>query len=322
MSKRILTAVTAGALLLASTLLTGCGPSAAGDDAASATDEETMPEALIISEIPSEDQMELDVESSVLFEVLERELGIPVEFHAATSYAATIEAQRAGKVHIAKYGPFSYVLAKDSGVDIQILGAETGEPDAEVGYHSVASVLADSDIESLDDVAGKTVCFVDPASTSGYLFPSAGLIEAGIDPENDITPIFAGGHDASVLAMLDGQCEVAFSTETMATEGLVESGQVDQGQIVQIWESELITPTPVTITNSLPDELVEQITQIYQNLLNVPALTESGDCDTSDEDGKCGIGVYGFEPIEDSDYDGVRAVCEITKAEACDITNQ
>lgn len=309
-----------GGLLLTSALLAGCGASADADSDQSA-DAQGMPEALVISEIPTEDQMNLDVENSVIFQVLERELGIPVEFHAATSYAATIEAQRAGKVHIAKYGPFSYVLAKDSGVEVDILGAEVGSEGGTVGYYAVASVPADSDISSIEDVRGKRVCFVDPASTSGYLFPSAGLLEAGIDPETDVEPTFAGGHDASVLAMADGQCDVAFSTEGMATKNLIESGQIEQGEIKQIWTSELITPTPVVVDSTLPADLVEKIKTIYREQLNVPALTASGDCDTSDETGKCGIGVYEFAPIEDSAYDGVRRVCEVTEAEACEIAN-
>ncbi|MGL3149232.1 phosphate/phosphite/phosphonate ABC transporter substrate-binding protein [Microbacterium sp. A82] len=321
MSKRILTTVAAGALVLATTLLTGCGPSAAGDEATPAEDG-AWPEKIVISQIPTEDQTELDIESSLAFEILERELGIPIEFHMATSYAATIEAQRAGKVDIARYGAFSYVLAKDSGVNIDILGAQASTADGELGYYSVASVAAGSDITSLEDAAGKTVCFVDPASTSGYLFPSAGLIEAGIDPEVDITPIFAGGHDASVLALVDGQCDIAFSTEGMATKQLIESGQVTGGQLTQIWESELITPTLATVSSELPADLVEKIKAIYLEQLNVPALTASGECDTSDPDEKCGIGVYSYEPIEDADYDGVRKVCEVTKSEACDITNQ
>lgn len=322
MSRRVLTTTAAaGTLFLTAALLAGCS-SAAGDAPAAAANEKVMPETLVISVIPTEDQMDLDMENSVLFGVLERELGIPVEFHPATSYAATIEAQRAGKAHIATYGPFAYMLAKDSGVDIDIIAAGVGEPDAEVGYYAVGSVAADSDITSIKDAKGKTVCFVDPASTSGYLFPSAGLLEAGIDPTTDITPMFAGGHDASVLALADGQCEIAFSTEGMATTNLIESGQLKAGAIKQIWQSELLAPNPVTVSNTLPDELVERIKKIYRELLNVPALTASGDCDTSDEAGRCGLDVYSYQEVEDSDYDGVRKVCDITKVEACSIANQ
>ncbi|HAQ21999.1 MAG TPA: phosphate starvation-inducible protein PhoH, partial [Acidimicrobiaceae bacterium] len=47
----------------------------------------------------------------------------------------------------------------------------------------------------LSKVKGKTVAFTSESSTSGYLFPALQLIEAGINPERDINPIFTGGHD-------------------------------------------------------------------------------------------------------------------------------
>lgn len=319
MSHRTFSIAVAGSLILASAVLTGCGPSATAAPEGAATTTEA-PETLVISKIPSEDQTSLDVEESVVVEILERELGIPVEFHAATSYAATIEAQRSGKAHIAQYGPFSYILAADSGVPLELIGAPTSDPNATQGYHSVASVKSGSDITSLADAKGKTVCFVDPASTSGYLFPSAGLLEAGLDPENDITPVYAGGHDAAVLAVADAQCDIAFSTEKMATEQLIESGQISEGQLTQIWKSELITPSPITLSASLPADMRDKIKKIYLEQLNVDALMASGDCDESADDGFCGLESWGYLPIEDSDFDGVRAVCDVTKSDACAIT--
>lgn len=292
--------------------LTACGASAASD-----TSEGEIPDPLVMAVIPSEDRTELDPDDSVALQVLQRELGVEVEYHHATSYAATIEAQRSGQAHLARYGPFSYVLAHDSGVDLELVGINVEDPDAEPGYHSVASVRADSDIESLEDATGRPVCFVDPASTSGYLFPTEGLINAGLDPEADIEPMFAGGHDASVLALIDGQCDLAFSTDGMATEQLIESGQVAEGEIHQIWESELIPSSPLTMSTSLPADLREQIRSIYLEQINVDALRESGDCDESAEDGLCGLGNWGYIGVEDSVYDGVRQVCETTEADAC-----
>jgi hypothetical protein len=69
------------------------------------------------------------------------------------------------------------------------------------GCGQSAAPPADSPITDLAGCAGRTVCFVDPNSTSGYLYPTAGLIEAGVDPVNGLTRTFAGGHDASALAV-------------------------------------------------------------------------------------------------------------------------
>ena len=59
-------------------------------------------------------------------------------------------------------------------------------------------------------LAGKKVCFVDPSSTSGYLFPSYNLLKAGVDPKTDVTPVFAGKHDVSVQKVAAGtECRTA-----------------------------------------------------------------------------------------------------------------
>jgi phosphonate transport system substrate-binding protein len=315
-----------GTAMVSTVALLGCGasattspdePSEQADDAADAAGTE-WPDPFVVAIIPSQERTELDPSDSVAMTTLEEELGLNIEYHLATSYAATIEAQRSGQAHMAQYGPFSYVLAHDSGVDLVPLVTAAEGADAQAGYHSVASVRADSDIDSLEDAAGKSVCFVDPASTSGFLFPSAGLLEAGIDPESDdIKPIMAGGHDASVLALVDGQCEIAFSTEGMATKQLIETGQLEKGAIKQIWESELIPSSPTALSASLPSELQEGIRDVYLNQVNVDALRAAGTCDESDEDGFCGLNNWGFVEVDDSVYDGVRAVCDVTKSDSC-----
>lgn len=303
----------ASAGVLGMLALAGCGGEAAADSNASGD----WPDPFVVAVIPSEDQTELDPADSPVMQILQDELGVDIEYHTATSYAATIEAQRSGQAHMAYYGPFSYVLAADSDAGVEPVAAKADAADEQGGYHSVASVRADSGIESLEEAAGKSVCFVDPASTSGYLFPTAGLMESGLDPEVDITPVMSGGHDASVLALADGQCDVAFSTESMATKQLIESGQIADGDITQIWESEEIPSNPYAVTASLPEDFKQAISDTLVEKVNVDAIdgTEYWDEDADDEFG--GLGHWGFMPIDDAAYDGVRSVCDTTEADSC-----
>ncbi|MEV0621394.1 phosphate/phosphite/phosphonate ABC transporter substrate-binding protein [Nonomuraea sp. NPDC050404] len=302
-----------GLTLLAGTLaVTGCGESAAQrNDAGGAG-----PDTITIAHIPSEERTELDETYAKIAEVIQRDTGKKVAFQQVTSYAAVIEAQRAGKVQIAAYGPFSYVVAKDSGVPIELIGFGAESADSPGGYQSVASVPKNSAIADLKGFKGKKICFVDPTSTSGYLFPSAGLLKEGIDPKDGLTPVFAGGHDASVLAVADGQCEGGFSTEAMATQDLIETGQLKKGDVKVVWKSELIPPSPLAMSTSLSPELRKQIKDIFLTKLNVDALKKSGGCDTAKE--HCGLPVeWGYKPIEDSAYSGIRVVCETTKSDSC-----
>lgn len=307
--------------VLGALALAGCGSSAASsdEDGAGAPVSAEWPDPFIVAKVPTEDQTDLDPSDDPTMRVLQDELGLNIEFHLATSYAATIEAQRSGQVHLAEYGPFSYVLAADSGVQMEPFASKAKAADEQAGYHSVASVRADSGISSLAEAKGKSVCFVDPASTSGYLFPSAGLLEAGIDPEGgDITPVMAGGHDASVLALVDGQCDIAFSTEGMATTGLIESGQIEEGQLEQIWTSELIPGNPLTLSTTVPEDLRAQIQEVYLTKINADALEGTQHWDAAapaEEFG--GLGFWGHIAVEDSTYDGIRSVCDTTQSESC-----
>lgn len=308
--------LTAG--LAAITLLTGCSSTG---DATDATDggAEGMPDKLVFAQIPSEDAGSIAEANAGIIAMIEAETGLPVELQEATSYAAVIEGLRAGQIQIAGMGPFSYKIAKDSGAGVEPLGALVDSPDEEPGYQSYAIVPAGSDITSLADFAGKTICFVDPGSTSGYLYPSAGLLDAGLDPETDITAVFAGGHDASVLSVANGTCDAGFAYDDMVDRQLIEAGEIEEGDVEVIWKSEIIAGSPYVVSDKLPADLVEEIKTIFAEKLNVDAMVEAGVCDSA---ANCPLpeGVeWGFIPVEDSLYDGVRKVCELTNADACNV---
>ncbi|MFD1812441.1 phosphate/phosphite/phosphonate ABC transporter substrate-binding protein [Rhodococcus gannanensis] len=305
------------AALAATTLvLAACGSSAA-EDTATADSGSGDTQTLVFASIPSEESQSLQQEYQLIAEVIEKETGNKVEFQNATDYAAVIEAQRAGKVQIAAYGPFSYVTAKDTGVETTPIASLVDAPDETPGYQSYAIVKSGSPIRSLADYRGKTICFVDPGSTSGYLYPSAGLEEAGIDPATDVTPVFAGGHDASVLAVMSGQCDAGFAYDSMVDQTMVSKGQIKPGDLDVLWKSETIAGSPVAISDSLSPELREQITSIFQTILNRPALVEKGYCT---DEASCKLPEntdFGYVAVDDASFDGVRKVCEITQAEAC-----
>lgn len=312
---RSLRSLTAAAAAVGTALVVAaCGSSADQSDSAASG---SGPDKLVLASIPSEDSTSLQQEFALVQKVIEDETGIPVEFQNATDYAAVIEAQRAGKVQIAVYGPFSYVTARDGGVPIQPLGAFADSADEEPGYRSYAIVPAGSDIRTLDDFRGKTICFVDPTSTSGYLYPSAGLLEAGIDPAKDVTPVFAGGHDASVLAVVSGQCDAGFAFDTMVTKTLIDKGEIKNGDVSVIWESDVIPGSPTAVSTTLPQELVDQITDIFRTKLNRPALVEAGYC-ASEAECRLPEGTeFGYVSVGDELYDGIRKVCDITNSASC-----
>jgi phosphonate transport system substrate-binding protein len=309
----------ASAALAAS--LVACGSSSADEAGASENSAASTSAAaggtLVLASIPMEESTSLAGYFEGIIAVIEKEMGVTVEYNQVTDYAGLIEAQRAGKVDIAAYGPFSYVTAKDTGVPIEVLAATVNAPDDLPKYKSYGIANPDSGIKSIADMKGKTICFVDPGSTSGYLYPIAGLMKEGIDPEKDITPMFAGGHDASALAVKSGQCDAGFASDTMVNVTLPGSGQLAEGEIEKIWESGDITQGPVAISTTLPADQQAQLTDLFQNKLNAPWMAANGYCATEAD---CVLPEgydYGYVKLADADFDGVREVCDVTKADAC-----
>jgi phosphate/phosphite/phosphonate ABC transporter binding protein len=78
------------------------------------------------------------------------------------------------------------------------------------GYYSVLFTRKGSGIDSIDDLAGKTFAFTDPASTSGYLIPATDIMDAaGFDSKDQLDTFFgqltfAGSHPAAVIAVANG----------------------------------------------------------------------------------------------------------------------
>jgi phosphonate transport system substrate-binding protein len=218
---------------------------------------------------------------------------------SATDYAAVVEAQIAERVDFAFYGPFGYVVATNAGAEIEAIIAQIPEPDEPPGYQSYLVTTADrDDINEIEDIRGRTVCLVDPSSTSGGLFPTSMMLDADIDPDTDVTAVYSGAHDASVLSVLSGDCDAGFAFDTMVDMILPDRGYYEPDEIKIIAKSETIPGSPIAVGQWLPQDLIDAIQETIVEL-NAEAR-------------------WGAAAVEDEYYDGVRLVCELTGAPACE----
>ena len=107
----------AAAVLLASvtvTALAACGSSSDAD-----TGEITF------AAVPAESSTSVESDYQNIVDLLEKETGRTVNFQNASDYAAVIEGQRSGQIDVASYGPFSYAIAKDSGINLTPVASPT-----------------------------------------------------------------------------------------------------------------------------------------------------------------------------------------------------
>jgi phosphonate transport system substrate-binding protein len=152
--------------------------------------------------VPSVDAQVITTGGEIMAQALNEATGLVFEVAIPTSYAATAEEMCASPDNTMGFIPgLLYVLATDlCGVDVSFKAVRFGAD----SYWAQFLVARDSDIDSLDDLAGKSWAYPDAGSTSGYMVPFVMFDEAGIVPGETVE---AGSHNAAALAVYNGDAE-------------------------------------------------------------------------------------------------------------------
>lgn len=166
------------------------------------------PEALLWLLTPHSQASVLRERHEPLRRHLEQALGVPIRMEVAPSYEVMTELLVDGRAALAELSPYAYVRAQTEGVKVYPLanaiaeGAPTG-----AGYVVVRS---DSKIRDLEDLRGGSFAFVDPASTTGFLYPMKLLLDRRHIPESFLARTeFLGNHEAALLAVHQGRFDAA-----------------------------------------------------------------------------------------------------------------
>lgn len=253
-------------------------------------------QVLKVGLIPSEDSRAMLAQSKDILEALEKNMGMKVQGFVATDYNGVIEALRAKHLDIAYLGPFSYVLATTVTPVEAFVIAETAKA-GRTYYHSQIITLKTSGIQAIDDLKGRNFAFVDPASTSGYAFPLAGLLKAGIEPKRDFkNVIFTGAHDANAVAVANGKVDAATIADRIL-DAAIAKGHIKSEQIHVVWRSAPIPESPMVWRKDLPDDLKAKI---KAGFLGIKDLNWS-------DQGK----LNGFRETNDAAYDVVRETAKL-----------
>jgi phosphonate transport system substrate-binding protein len=221
-----------------------------------------------IALIPSEDSRAMLAASDELLKAIEKNLGMKVQGFVASDYNGVIEALRANHVEVAYLGPFSYVLgASVAGIEA-FATAETAKA-GKTFYHSQIIALKENNYNSLEDLKGKTFAFVDPSSTSGHLFPKAGLIQAGFDPDKHFGRVlFTGSHDSNALAVANKRVDAATIADRIYDTAVARK-LVDPDKINVVWRSGPIPESPTVWRKNLPDDLKAKIKAAFLNVKDI-----------------------------------------------------
>lgn len=193
--------------------LAACSGGESDNTNESQSEEEEVKE-LTLGFIPSQEADQIADTVEPLEEKLTEVLGVPVKAEVMIDFVGLVEGMRTGQIDIGFLNPFGFVQAEER-ADVEVLlkairnGGDT--------YVAQYTVPADSEMESVEDLVstpGLVWAYADTLSTSGYLFPASQLMDLGVeDLSTHFEHLVVGGHDNAILAVLDGQADVATTFE-------------------------------------------------------------------------------------------------------------
>lgn len=259
------------------------------------------PKQLVMAVTPSNIPTELFKASEAFALELGKKLGLTIKVYMPTDYLGVVEALRNKTADLAFVHPAGYVFANRE-AKAQIVAVDVWH--GKTNYTSRVFVRRDSGFTRLEDLRGKSIAFVDPGSTSGYVYPMVMLIKRGLvrgrDPKTFFKEaMFAGTHEAALLALLNGSVDAVASFDLAPPQYLKDKDRVEK--LTYVAETDPIPEAGMCVREGLDPILVTKV----QNALMAfnapeyrPILRDF-------------YGIDGFAPAKDSDYNPVREAIDL-----------
>jgi phosphonate transport system substrate-binding protein len=254
------------------------------------------PDKLRIALLPDENASTIIQNAQPLKAYLQQVLKKDIEIIVTTDYSSMIEAMRFGRIEVAYFGPFSYVLAKSKATEIEpfAVGVERGKP----FYNSIIIANAAGPVKAIEDIKGKPFAFGDQASTSSHLAPRTLLAKKGLIGDQDYKVVHLGKHDAVARAVAAGQVPAGALSEAIYRV-LVKEGKVDASKLTEIALSDPIPNYPMTLQGYLAPDLKAAIRKAFLEL-DDPVILKL-------------FRVEKLAPTTDKDYDVLRDMATTLK---------
>lgn len=179
------------------------------------------------------------------------------------------------------------------------------------GSRTAGTIIAKkgSGIKTLQDIKGKRMMFGPQLAPSGYLAQYNLMLQAGLDPEQDLAyyaiPSGSFKHEKVVYAVYFGDFDVA-AAPALDLELMTRDGKITADDFVILGQSPIFPYCTFGARNDLDPALIKRFQQTLVNLT---------DADTVDYQGEtlkvlASAWIDGFEALQDSDYDELREMAK------------
>ena len=220
------------------------------------------PDTLVFTESPSEDvQGRYEDDFEAVFDRIREETGKEVEYNKVNSYAASVEAMRSERAHIANFstGATAFAVNLAGAVPFAVGIASDGA----FGYRLFATTRADADgVQSVEDFADDDVrmAHAEPSSNSGHQAPSA-LFDQEFDvtPGEDYEVNFSGGHSNTSRGIAAGDFDAGPICSTCMRDTVEGDENLSFDDFKVVWASNPFPNGPITYRYNLHPDIVEGI---------------------------------------------------------------
>jgi phosphonate transport system substrate-binding protein len=224
-----------------------------------------------------------------------RKIGMPAEMVHRTTYDEIDVMLEARDVDFAFICSSPYVLNNEKyGAELLVVPQVNGK----VFYHSNIIVHKDSDIESFEQLQGRSFGFVDPKSNSGRLYPTYLLAKRDHTPESFFQSyLYSYSHNKSVELVAKKRVEGA-AVDSIVYDFMVATNSPYTGQTKVIHRSPQFGIPPVVVPPDLPVSLKQSLRAVFLQMHNDPEGKEI----------LAQMRIEKFVEAADSNYDSIRAM--------------
>ncbi|NEO86112.1 MAG: PhnD/SsuA/transferrin family substrate-binding protein [Spirulina sp. SIO3F2] len=248
---------------------------AAGCGAANITSssDPVLPETLTFTVTDAEGLEELEADYGTFRAALAEALNTNVEFFPVSGHLAAAPAMLAGKVDLVWAGPSEYLVLAARAEAVPVVTLK--RPD----FRSVVIVRADSGIQSLSDLKGKTIDLRKVGSTTSHLGGAQILLAAGLKPDVDVKTVMSGKRtlqgvkngEVDAVVMATHRYQTILEEENLAAEDypILQTGELLPGDIF-VASNQL----DAAIVETIQSRMLNHQEQLVQGIVAAPSLAK------------------------------------------------
>lgn len=185
--------------------------------------------------------------------------GGELRLEASRDYSSFDKKLAAGHFDFALPNPYQTINAADHGYKI------FGKMGDDKNFRGIILVRKDSDINSIDDLRGKTVSYPAPTALAATMMPQWYLYEHGLDIKKDIKNSYVGSQESSIMNVYLGKSAAA-STWPMPWEAFIKEHPEVAKEVTIKWETPSMLNNGLVARKDVPDAIVQQVAQIITTL--------------------------------------------------------